>query len=152
MSRRRIVKLENIRPLSNVQIDNKMKKFSYYGGTFDANSLPKIPTRYPWAIIVNTQLDTNRRVGHWTAIAWDERNKVTFYDSYGLPPPMRWNGYIKSINGNFSWIRRKTQKFNTATCGYLAMDFITKRIKYKTRTNSDIVKSLNGRKAYNNFK
>lgn len=129
-----------------------MKNYKYYKGTFDADSLPRKPSNYPWAIIVNTQTDVNPNVGHWVSFVWDKRNKVTFYDSYGSQPLKEWKHFLKSINGQYSIVRRKTQKWNTATCGYLSMDFIRQRIDSIRKSNNTIVSKMSGRKSYNKFR
>ena len=67
--------LKDVKPLSNFDINSKMKKAigDVYIGTVDCDSFPTPPsTRGPWAFIANTEKDTTRKVGHWTAIVLDK--------------------------------------------------------------------------------
>ena len=143
-----------VRALSNHQIETKMKSQKYFKGVYDADSLPHPRFTYPWAIIVNTEKDTVPDAGHWTAFVFDKFGQGYYFDSYGKPPPFKhWKQYFyKNSRGNvWTYKRLVVRRYDTHTCGYLCMDYITQRLSKPMLSNQSIVRHLDVYRSYYKF-
>jgi len=129
--------------MTDLQIDEIMKKYPEYIGTIARNEIPKllpyIKKRSRVAWIMNTDPST-KEGEHWVSLLVDARPKgdasVEYYDSYGEDLPkdiqkalkkvvdkMYANTYLKvKVN------RIKHQSLNSSNCGPFAIKFIQDRL------------------------
>lgn len=145
-------RINNAKALSNFQLDNKLKKLigETYVGTFDNDSLPRPPPFRPWATIINSRKDTDKRIGHWCAVVVDKRGYGHFFDSYGgeITTP-GWKDYLKNIskNGRYTRSTIQIQDYDSNICGHLCISFIVNRLKKPYLTDNQIVRLINVNKA-----
>lgn len=152
-----IKKLNEIKPLSNFDIEHIMKYYmdkKLFLGVFDQDSLPKIDHR-PTSLILNTMTDKSNKIGHWVSIVIDKRGKGHYFDSYGKPPIYKsWKRFLTQNSQRGVWVfnKRQVQDYNTNSCGYFAIDFIVKRLKYSdTISDLSIIKHMNERSVFKNY-
>lgn len=149
--------LSRVKPLSNYQLDGKLKKLvPCYAGTFDKDSLPDLTGKKPCCIILNTELDTTSTVGHWVAVVVDNHRNVHYFDSYGDPPKfISWRIYLKKLDKNnyFTHSSASIQPPDTNICGHLCIEFIVKRLSVSHRMLSDtaVAKSIDIYKAVEKY-
>jgi hypothetical protein len=62
--------------------------------------------------IGNTILNLNGQ-SHWTCIIKD-KNKCLYFDSFGLPPPLR----ICQMMGDYTYSLKEIQALNSSSCGF----------------------------------
>lgn len=148
----------DIPPLSNFQIANIMNHLRvkpYFKGVYDMDSLPKQRFAYPWAIIVNTEKDTTRSIGHWICMLFDKYGRGHYFDSYGSPPPHKhWRDYLvqKSLNRIWKHSSLVVQRLNTSTCGYLCIDYIVLRLKRPLVRDNYIASRLDPIRSYRKYR
>jgi len=132
--------------LTNVQIDNMMKKYKEYLGTIAHNEiptviLPKVKARSRGCFIINTDSRSEKGL-HWQCLYFDSRKKVgsnsiEFYDSYGDEPDSVILRGMKEIVDKLNaptLLKYKSNKIvqqnNTSgNCGYFCVNYLQKRLE-----------------------
>lgn len=131
----RILPGQENRPISNIDIERKMPPDVPFSGVFQRDDLPK--TILPGhAIVVN--LDPSGGGTHWVCVCRHE--KVEYFDSFGLPPPVSVMSLMKKINPRkfgCSYNTSQIQPINSAKCGYYCMKYIVDR--HRGREPYDII-------------
>ena len=138
-------------PLSTDEIDNMMRSFRGYLGTYPANFMKFLPQKraaspqqpdgtgkFPkvFSFVMNTDLSSGPGK-HWVAVRVDTRdeNTVEYYDSFGEEPSKH---FMKQLNKLVNKLdvpvylklkinKIKDQNVNTNNCGWFAMSFIIDR-------------------------
>eukprot|EP00732_Lithocolla_globosa_P000373 Lithocolla_globosa_v1_NODE_108_length_6291_cov_39.629250.p2 type:complete len:155 gc:universal NODE_108_length_6291_cov_39.629250:4233-3769(-) len=144
-----------------------MKKYKKKGfkGTYAIDMLDSIPINKKdkqFSFVMNTS-PIKIKDGHWVGVYVNGEN-VEYYDSFGEEYPHKFLKRMKKLlkkwkPDNVYQIkvnRVKKQKVNTDTCGYHAMNFITKRYNgesFMDATDFKIIKdSIKGEKEIKKFK
>lgn len=89
------------------------------------DKLPKSGVRKNESGIVN--LDSSTGMGtHWVCYK-KIGSRVEYYDSFGVPPPIEVENYLKGIHNNNTIIfnYEQDQKFDQVICGHLCLKFLT---------------------------
>jgi len=104
----------------------------HFIGCFPADKLPaysffKTATKFPICLVVNT--DTANKPGeHWVAIYIEGANRVEYFDSLALWPPI--SVHILKLLSNFANVRTlntPVQSPFATTCGYHVCYFLLQR-------------------------
>ena len=76
--------------MNGIEIEHIL--FSYdltsdiFQGVFSSDQLPKRPSVFPYAIIVNTDISTGPGK-HWVSFYFESKSSIPeYFDSYGFPP------------------------------------------------------------------
>ena len=113
--------------MDSLEIDNLMKEYRQYVGTYSRDTLPNSIT-LPVGLIANT--DTSDKPGtHWIAIYIDEKGVGEYFDSYGLPPLHKeFVDFIfrNSSDGSF-YNRIQLQCLSCITCGHYCVAYLKMR-------------------------
>jgi hypothetical protein len=126
--------------LTDVQINEAMRKHKRYAGTFAADEMSTIPISSTFGFIMNTEPRAIHH-GHWIAVYVDSEDAkaVEYFDPFGEEPnetfmkalaplveQLDCDEYLKlKIN------RIKVQDITTDTCGWHSMKFLTDRFSGK---------------------
>lgn len=125
----------NFDPLTNIQIDDYYRDFGKYKGTQMMDTLPKtLPPDS--AVIINMSDSTHPTGTHWVACVHNKpTNKISFFDSFGMPPPSRVERLMKAsekAHGCKGIFNTSTmQKIQSTNCGYFCLFYIDKLLKEK---------------------
>ena len=114
--------------MNTLQINEEMKNFSCYKGTFSKNLLPqKIINERPIAFIINT--DNNDKPGeHWVSIFISRSNTCQYFDSFGRYPLQEIINFLKINNIKYLTYNTKIlQSFYSNTCGAFCILFVKLR-------------------------
>jgi hypothetical protein len=112
--------------LSNFMIIDLIKAlglFDIFGGVYAKDQLIKL---YPMKKLFIVNLDDYNNIGtHWCAFSTIDNN-VCYYDSYGGPPPIDVDNYIKRSTGKKKYEINTTQiqPLNSQYCGYFSVFFL----------------------------
>lgn len=113
----------NIKPLSDIELINYVREYNipYFRGVFMKDQLPN--RRYKnESMIIN--LDNSSGNGtHWVCF-FKKDNKIHYYDSFGVKPPIQLVEYFK--NCEVCYNIDKNQNFDEVICGHLCLEFLTK--------------------------
>ena len=104
------------KPLSNFELMDAVDKLKIqnFRGVFLRDTLPGKSKKKECGIL-NLD-DTSGSGTHW--VAWWKNNDVKFYfDSFGLPPPLEMEKYLKSLKYNTEEIQSRNQ----VVCGHLCL-------------------------------
>jgi hypothetical protein len=92
--------------------------------------------------IINMQDEADGNGTHWVSFCIYTENEIAkclYFDSYGFPPPIEIEQYIKHIsNEKIACNTRMIQKIQTTECGWYCVSFLY-NMQYKRRTN-DMIK------------
>lgn len=103
-------------PLSNFDIEAKLKNEPNFRGVFSRDTLPK-------SINVNENgivnfASTSEPGTHWVCYFNEKRLKyVIYFDSYGLPPPEEIKKYLETSGKQIQYNTGTIQKMGTNLCG-----------------------------------
>lgn len=143
-------KFNNSIPLSNIDIDEIMKDLNIHNfkGCFMRDQIPKLLNNE--CIIIN--LDNNLGDGtHWTG-AYMTKNKLCYFDSFGLPFP---NELKLSNNKQIEYNNTHYQNEFSSSCGWFCIYFINElnngKSYYDTMYNFDIHNQSNNEKYIKNY-
>jgi hypothetical protein len=89
---------------------------------FAANRLPPI-TRYPSALIANTQPDTHSGE-HWIAMFFDHYGNADYFCSYAEPPSQAFVDYLRKNARSWQRTNRRIQGPLATTCGQYCVAFL----------------------------
>lgn len=122
--------------LTDMQINQMMKRYKRYMGTFASDEMKQIPVKRQMGFIINTQ-PRSKGKGHWVACYIDTLKdmSVEYYDSFAQEPSNAFLVGLKaivdklkpSIYLKFKVNRIKEQKINSSDCGYHSMNFLINR-------------------------
>jgi hypothetical protein len=117
--------------LSNVQIDNIMKKLDLqYNGCYSKDQLPELKKGF---YIINLQNSHDGNGTHWTCLYYLNPYKSYYFDAFGYPPPTEVQDRLKEYEYN----DKDIQNINSSACGYYCIAFI----KFMTN-KKDLIKSF----------
>ena len=139
--------------LTDVQINNMMKKYKRFVGAFAADEMDKIPVKKQFGFIINTS-DRSKGDGHWVACYIDvvKDMSVDYYDSFANSPSKKFLKGLKQIVDKLNpsvYLKLKInkikeQKISSPDCGWHCIAFLVNRfhdVPFKERTGySDYVK------------
>lgn len=112
--------------MNTSDINNELKDYNCYIGTYARDLLPKkVIIKRPLALIMNTD-KANKPGQHWIALFIDKNNNANYLDSYGFPPMCQEIIKFLSLN-KVKYIQYNTQQLQsviTSTCGYYCIQFI----------------------------
>jgi hypothetical protein len=94
-------------------------------GVFSKNDLPKKHQEGGYIINLSDSHDEsgNPLPGtHWVAF-WVERNKCCYFDSFGCPPPVTVQRFLKRY-GRYPYCALVLQNMNSTVCGWYCIDFL----------------------------
>lgn len=135
-----------IHPLSNIEIDEYYKNDKFYIGTRLKDQIPHILLKNK-AFIMN-MAKSNDPGTHWVALV-NNNNLVSYYDSYGLPPPVNVLNMMKRSSKHIYFNNLQNQKADSVTCGYFCIYYIDNIFK-KVRDEIDVLSDLtNGASNFN---
>ena len=109
--------------LSNFDIENYMKHFKHFRGVFMNDELPNAIENHESGI-VNYE-NSNQGGSHW--IAYDnhpDSKYVYYFCSYGLPPTIQLEKYLKSSGKLILFNDTQLQPYGSNLCGYYCIMFI----------------------------
>jgi hypothetical protein len=106
----------NFVPLSNFDISNELAGEPGFQGVFSKDELPEQIKSEENGII---NLASSRDEGtHWVCYYNHPRLEyVLYFDSYGLPPPIEIEKYLKTSKKEIQYNTGEIQKLNTVLCG-----------------------------------
>lgn len=133
---------------TNIQLENYAKriKLKNFRGVIFTDQLRKMKAKEIECGILGSRSSNSYEDMHWTC--WFKfKNKIYFFDSYGLAPDSRLSKYLK--NGKKKTILHSTfqiQKFGENTCGQWCLFILEKLnniLKHKQQiTNEDFEKII----------
>jgi len=149
-----MIYIENIplpeRALSNIQLLLAIKKLKIpnFKGIFMRDEIAHLKPNTNESGILNLDDTTNLKdvygssTGegtHW--VAWYKvGRKINYFDSYGLPPPLEFEKYIRTKK--FRYNSTQVQPEGTVVCGHLCLYFLVEMAKGCTM--KQIVDQLDG--------
>lgn len=107
-----------------IEIIKAFNLYDVFGGCYAKDQLNKITPMKNKLFVIN--LDDSSGTGtHWTAFSTFDKN-VCYYDSYGGPPPIDADNYIKRATGlkKYNINRAQIQELNTTYCGWFCCFFL----------------------------
>jgi hypothetical protein len=126
--------------LTNIDLTNIAKKMKInLIAVVSKDELHKIPHKIG-GYIINLQNNHDGQGTHWVSFLIYQNNDHTYrclyYDSYGMPPPLEVEQYIKKLNDfKIAYNTRQIQKINTTECGFYALSWLY-NLQYKRRSNN----------------
>jgi hypothetical protein len=109
--------------MNTIEIDDKLKKYKCYVGTFARNQLPKRLNKNPAALVINSDAD-NQPGEHWTATFFKD-STCYYFDSFGFPPL---HPDIRRFTDKHScrllYNTRQLQNVSATTCGMYCVVFV----------------------------
>ncbi len=140
----------NRRGTTTSQINNIMKHFPEYVGTYAMDQMDLIPAKDEMGFIINLD-DSTQRGSHWVACYILNNDCIEYYDSYGRDPPKTFMDDIQYIISKLkpsSYMKFKInrivdQSATSDNCGYFAMKFLADRfagVPFKECTGYNMVK------------
>jgi len=124
----------NNEPLSNFQLDDKLKDVKGYLGCF---SRDEIPTLKPGqSIIINLEPHTESG-SHWVCLICRPNNNI-YLDSFGVAPPEE---VLKLRPGKTLYNAQQYQELTSSRCGMFCAYFISE-IEGKHKNPLDVLYSL----------
>lgn len=110
-------------PLTNFQLEAKLKKLPYYRGIFSHDKLPDSIKLNEIGVI---NLDKSSGQGtHWVGYAnLDQLPYVVYYDSFGIPPPETIAMYLLTSGKPLRYSNHQMQAPTSVLCGAYVYDFL----------------------------
>lgn len=103
-------------PLSNVDIENKLKDEPNFIGVFSKDNLPKAIGDNENGIV--NLAKENEPGTHWVCYFNEKRLEyVLYFDSYGLPPPEEIKKYLETSGKRIQYNTGEIQTMSTVLCG-----------------------------------
>jgi len=130
---------DNIHPLTNLELNEYYAEFPFYLGTFMKDQLPE-QISVNKALIMNLASSQDKRGSHWAAVV-NNNGKVSYFDSYGLPPPLACERMMKASSEDTYFNNNQLQMVNAVTCGYFCIYYID-NILAKHRSEYDTLYTL----------
>lgn len=114
--------------MNTCELNDHLRNIKNFVGTFPCNFIP-LPTQLPAYYVVNlSRFDPNegsRQGTHWVAVAIDEKQRGTYFDSLGMPPLQ--SDIQKFLNQTCKRFKHNTQTLQSPdsnVCGVYCIDFI----------------------------
>lgn len=123
---------DEIKSLSNTQIDTFFKTDTKYGGCFDKDFIINKPDRKFYIINMDK---ANQSGTHWTLVSMLNPSVGVYVDSEGEIPPMIVQQYMKRRRKHNFFNTKQFQSLNSDTCGYFCCyvgDQLSKGIDVKS--------------------
>jgi hypothetical protein len=93
-----------------------LKDIDYFAGVFSKNELPKKIKDNECGVI--NLADSDNPGTHWVCyFNRDDLDYVLYFDSYGLPPPLEVESYLKTSNKKIQYNTGEIQSSDTVLCG-----------------------------------
>ena len=110
-------------PLSNFELDDLMKGYKNYRGTFSRDTLPTKIKPNDMGII---NLDSITGPGtHWTCYFNSPKTDYVYYfDSFGMPPPEEVKKFLKTSKKQVMYNTSEIQKISSIMCGYYCIHML----------------------------
>lgn len=123
--------------LSNQEIDEYFKGNRLYGGCYSKDQLPKkIQNKF---IIINLQDNDEGNGTHWVAIVNTIHDMCTYFDSYGVMPPVEIQEYmLSSDKPKVNTFPYHLQDIGSSACGWYCIYVIEQYLLGKHE--KDIIK------------
>lgn len=115
------------KPLSNFELIDcaKKLKIKYFRGVYLRDQLPKKPWNKECGII-NLADSNDLRGTHWVCYL-KNNNKINYFDSYGIQPPLE---VIDYLNGDIKYNHYQIQDFNQVVCGHLCLYVLSSKLSF----------------------
>lgn len=112
-------------------------------GIFSKDRLPSLKKGF---YIINIQSSDDGNGTHWTCLYYDNDDNI-YFDSFGFPPPMEVQQYLKSYIYN----DKQIQNMDSTACGYYCIAFIKylHNKKNKNEAFENFLKIFKTNKLYN---
>ena len=121
--------------MNTYQIDKILKRElgDIFLGVFARDQLPRGRLPRKWAMVVNTHPST-RPGEHWVAF-YVEDNVCEYFDSYGLPPPLDFEHYMKQRGLTYVFNNCLLQDYFSFVCGQYCIYYLYHRNKGESMTS-----------------
>ena len=129
-----------MKPLSNIDISQKLKYIPHFRGVYTRDILPKRILKLECGVINTDTINGNGK--HWVCYYNDPKSKyIEFLDSFGLSPSKEILNYLETSGKDILYNSSQLQANNSIKCGYYCVYFIKERNKGKSMY--DILYSFN---------
>lgn len=119
--------LDSLKSLSNFEIDDMMKGINGYIGCRMRDELPSKLDGAKCGVI-NSDVSTGKGI-HWTCFYNDGGDWIEYFDSYGLPPPVEAEKFLKSAGQKIVFNSSQLQAMGSSACGYFCVHYMKQRDK-----------------------
>lgn len=118
----------NTNEINYILFNNRSARRIYLGA-FPCDKLPRILDR-KCAIIINT--DPHDKPGqHWTALFYNPRERLEYFDSYGQPPTSTIKYFLRKIKLPIYYNRTQIQKDLSTVCAQYCIFFVMMKAEGK---------------------
>jgi hypothetical protein len=94
-------------------------------GVYSKNDLPDKPIDGGYIVNLSDSHDEHGRQlpgTHWVAF-WVEKKKCCYFDSFGVPPPLAVQAFLKSMV-RYPYSNITIQNLNSSVCGWYCIHFL----------------------------
>ncbi len=115
--------------MNTFEINNYLKNFPQFKGTYPRDMLPKI-NHLPSGIVINTD-PSNKPGEHWVAMYIDINGVGEYFDSFGLPPLHKEIVSFLEKNCSRGWLCNTItfQSMFSETCGMYCVLYLSSKFK-----------------------
>jgi len=85
--------------------------------------------------IINLVNSNETRMGHWVALSDLNPKYCIYFDSYGMPPPIDVEQWMKKTRKICVYSTLRIQKINSILCGYYCIDVLIELMKDSSLEN-----------------
>ena len=118
-----------------------------FQGVYASNKLKDVVIKREsdFFVICNTNPDTVKTSGHWTACYYcSETCELNYYDSLGNPPTGEILKFINELTPAFTYNKHRYQAYNSSNCGQLALTYCDIRcLKFSDQEALEIFSTTN---------
>ena len=101
--------------LSNKDIERLLSQKTNFGGVYSKDKLPRSLKHNYW-YVVNMQNYADGSGTHWVCFKYG--NPVTYFDAFGIPPPME---IMRVAKRDLMYSSREIQSMNSTACGWFCV-------------------------------
>jgi hypothetical protein len=129
-------------PLSNFQINSKMRDVKGFLGCYAHNQLASLGNPIRGQSLIMNLENIGQSGSHWVAMYFGDHpggplcGAAEYFDSFGLAPDDRSMTYLGKYGKNIMYNREKLQLDSSQECGYYSMSFIRCRVSGLTMLQS----------------
>jgi hypothetical protein len=115
--------------MNTLEINNYLKNFPQFEGTYPRDMLPKIK-KLPYGIVINTD-PSNKQGEHWVAMYIDINGVGEYFDSFGLPPLHKEIVSFLDKNWSKGWLCNTLtfQSIFSETCGMYCVLYLSSKFR-----------------------
>lgn len=121
--------LNELKPLTNFEIEAKLKNDKTFKGVYMSNRLP--PKMESGSYVFNLDRYENNGT-HWTCAVNDpNQESIVYFDSFGISPNQDIENFLRSSGKSVIINTTPYQHILSRACGYYCIYFIKMMKKYK---------------------